>query len=73
MSTYKPGDKVRFIDAKAHEDYPDFYPPVGTIGTVLRMFGNGVLDVQWPTGSTTGDDRWNCHTCRVEPVEEGEA
>lgn len=73
MRKYKPGDKVRFIDTKAHEDCPAFYPPIGTIGTVSRILKNGDLDVQWPTGSTTVDDRWYCPTRRVEPVEEGTA
>lgn len=73
MSKYKPGDKVRFIDAVAHEVYPAFHPPVGTIGTVLRIFGNGILDVQWPTGSTAMDDRWDCKPRSVEPVEEDTA
>lgn len=56
---YKAGDKVVFINAEKHEKWPQFYPKVGTVGTVV---GVGVLDVfvKWEKGSTTKDDTWYC-------------
>ena len=49
------GAKVVFTDAKAHEEEPQYYPPVGTVGTVLH---NGDDWIQWPKGSTSMDDIW---------------
>ena len=72
MSTYKPGDKVRFIDAVEHEKFKDFYPPVGTIGTVVEgEDADGVLYVEWAGGTTSLEDTWYCGADRVEPAEEG--
>lgn len=74
MSTYKPGDKVRFIDADAHEKFKDSYPPVGTIGTVIE--GEDADDdiyVRWARGTTSLDDKWYCGVDKVEPAEEGTA
>lgn len=65
----KAGDKVRFMDAKQHMDYPEHYPSVGTIGAVIKVDNMGA-QVQWPEGSTTGDDRWRVCTEHLELVEE---
>lgn len=52
------GKQVRFINAKAHEEMPEFYPEVNTIGIVISVKGTdfeGFVDdfaVQWPEGST---------------------
>lgn len=56
---YKAGDKVVFVDGDTHGMFPEFYPEVGTVGTVV---GVGVLDVfvKWEKGSTTKDDTWYC-------------
>lgn len=74
MSTYKPGDKVRFIDAVAHEKCEEFMPPVGTIGTVVEGPDlAGDIYVRWADGSTRLDDTWYCGADQVEPAEEGTA
>ena len=71
---YKPGDKVRFIDAVAHEKCKEFYPPAGTIGTVTEGTDTeGDIYVRWAGGSTSLDDTWYCGAEQVEPVEEAEA
>lgn len=71
---YKPGDKVRFIDAVAHEEYEGFYPPAGTIGTVVEGTDiKGDIYVRWAGGSTALDGTWYCGADQVEPVEEDEA
>ncbi len=74
MSKYKPGDKVRFIDAVAHEESKCFYPPVGTIGTVVEgEDAVGDIYVRWAGGTTSLDDTWYCCADQVEPAEEGTA
>lgn len=75
------GKKVRFINAEAHEEEPDYYPEVGTIGTLVPVKGTDFeylvdnLDdfaVQWPKGTTTGHggDLWLVDEKSLELVEE---
>ena len=53
------GRKVRFTNAKAHEEMPDFYPEVGTVGIIVSVEGTDfehLVDdfaVQWPRGTTS--------------------
>ena len=71
---YKPGDKVRFIDAAAHRALPWMRPAVGTVGTVMGdEEEDGLILVQWPLDSTAGNGEWYCGAEQVEPVEEDEA
>ena len=73
---YKPGDKVRFIDGAIHNRAPAFYPPAGTIGTVLTVEKEEkeiALYVQWPPKTTSQKDKWYCVANQVKPVEEDEA
>ena len=46
--------KVRMINADMHRMYPEYYPSVGTIGTVVRVEYYGTLLVEWPNGSLLG-------------------
>ena len=46
--------KVRMINADRHRRYPDYYPSVGTIGTVMGVEDDGMLLVKWPKGSLLG-------------------
>lgn len=63
----KIGDKVRFVDRKAHEQTPEYYPSVGTIGTVVKDERNPKnWKIQWPKGATSGDDRWYCGEESIE-------
>lgn len=61
------GKKVRFINAKAHKEFPEYYPEVGTIGTLTSVKGTDLefleegeddFAVQWPKGSTSSSDLW---------------
>lgn len=71
---YKPGDKVRFIDAVLHEEMPKTHPKPGTVGVVLGQICDTVLGVRWPTESTAAGNKWLLvETRSVEPVEEAEA
>lgn len=63
------GDKVRFIDAKSHEFLPEFFPPVGTVGEIIRFDEDEELLVQWEEGSTSEDDTWYCDEKDVERIE----
>ena len=67
------GDKVRFINQKAHEDMPSCYPAVGTCGKVLRVIEHAEDDIelriQWDMGSTSADDTWHCDHTSVEFVD----
>lgn len=47
---YKVGDKVVLVDGDMHGMFPEFYPEVGTVGTVLRRVTNRAL-VKWKKGS----------------------
>lgn len=57
----KVGSIVMFINSKLLLHYPDYYPPIKTIGTVLAVYkSDNTVYVQWPSGSTSSDDRWWC-------------
>lgn len=72
------GKQVRFINAKAHEEMPEYYPKVGTIGILIptkdtnfKWFADDYA-VQWPKGSTagTGTDCWLVDEESLELVKE---
>ena len=46
--------KVRMINADMHRACPEFYPRVGTIGTVMGVEDDGTILVEWPKGSLLG-------------------
>lgn len=60
MSKFKVGDKVVFTNAKKHEMVSQFYPVVGTVGTVkmigTEVLGENTLMVDW--GNAEGVDVW---------------
>lgn len=70
------GRQVRFINAKAHKEMPEYYPEVGTIGILVSIdprdgyWENCNFLVQWPKGSTSGCDIWVCSVSSLELVEE---
>ena len=68
------GRKVKFLSDEVHMDMPEFYPAVGTIGTVVECYDHYEhkkdWKVQWPEGSTSGDDCWFCDAENVELIEE---
>ena len=66
----KVGDKVRYIAEDSNEDKESgFYPPKGTIGTVLWV-GNDSDQcyIQWPMGTTKGGGCWYTEKESVEMV-----
>lgn len=48
----KKGDKVRYLNAKRHEQNPEFYPSQGTIGKVVSVVDDNTYLVQWPDYTT---------------------
>lgn len=76
MSKFKVGDKVVFTNAEKHETVSQFYPVVGTVGTVKTIgtgtLGENALLVDW--GNAGGVDVWEdgttswwCNECDVKP------
>lgn len=68
MSKFKTGDKVKYI-GKDHREMPEFYPKIGTIGTVVKEGGGTDWSIQWPKGSTSREDCWYCDENDIELVE----
>lgn len=61
----KVGSKVRMIDDKGHRSKPWRFPDIGTVGTVTEV-GFHIHLVQWPEGSTSRTDEWDCDDTRLE-------
>ena len=68
MSKFNIGDKVKYI-GKDHNDMPEFYPEIGTIGTIVKESGDTDWYIQWPKGSTSRKDCWYCDENDIELVE----
>lgn len=66
MSNIKEIFKVRFM-TDDHETWPAWYPPKGTVGTVVAMDDDGIW-VDWPKGSTDEPGPWMCCLEDVEIV-----
>lgn len=75
MSELNVGDKVVFTNAVKHKATSQFYPAVGTVGTVkaigTRALGKNSLFVDW--NNAEGIGVWECNEddvkpfCEVEP------
>lgn len=59
------GARVRYIANKCDNKW---YPPRGTLGTVVRVHGENLIEVRWDSG--TIDDSWFCYKSDVRVVEE---
>lgn len=73
VNTFKVGDKVKFLglnfEGKEALNNNPFYPPVNTVGKVAEL-GPDYCFVQWPDGTTVGDDIWACRNNYLEKVTE---
>ncbi len=71
---FKKGDLVRIQDTEKarqrHREVPRYFPAPGTVGMVAssRPKDRDIL-VQWPRGSTGGNDMWFVLKELVERVE----
>lgn len=63
------GRQVRFINAKAHEEMPEYYPEVGTIG-IICYYSYNVFYIWWLTGFTSMNNIRICCKESLEFVEE---
>lgn len=61
----KVGSKVKMIDGEGYRDKPQWFPDVGTVGTIINTVDVIVL-IQWPSGFTSENDRWFCPLCYLE-------
>lgn len=65
----KKGSLVKMISEKKHAEEPRFYPPVDSIGKVIsHPEKNMDLMVEWPIGSTSGNDCWFINAEYVKEV-----
>lgn len=55
----KVGSKVRIIVDKVHNEYPRWFPVVGTVGAIINASDTSPY-IQWPSGTTSENDRWFC-------------
>lgn len=78
MNKYNVGDKVIFINAQKHESHNEYYPAVGTVGTVVKINEHPMIEdfgllVNW--GDAKGVDVWQvdgtkswwCNEADVKP------
>ena len=63
------GKYVKFIDGVSHKTLPSYCPIAGTLGVVLKVKGDSIC-VQWPHGTTSGEDVWWCVKTDVEIMPE---
>ena len=61
----KVDSKVRMIDEDCHNNYPRWFPIVGTVGIVKKLNSSN-CNVQWPYGTTSRDDKWDCKYKRLD-------
>lgn len=61
----KAGSNVRMIDDICYKYNPMWYPPAGTMGTIIDASDIDAL-IQWPSGITSEDDRWICTLHHLE-------
>ena len=55
----KKGSLVKMISNQKHEENPRFYPPADTVGKVVSWPEKNLdMMVEWPIGSTSGNDCW---------------
>lgn len=55
----KVGIKVRMIEDKIYNEYSRWFPVVGTVGVIINA-SNISPYIQWPSGTTSENDRWFC-------------
>lgn len=65
---FNVGDKVKYIGLE-HDINPQWFPIVGTIGTVVQDVDEVDCYIQWPKESTSKEDRWYCNKNDIELVE----
>ena len=69
---FKIGDKVRYLGHEEHKQYPEYYPPVGTVGTIVEVDDDSTALVNWgKVGSICAPYSWWVRHKEIELVNEG--
>ena len=61
----KVGSKVRMIDGELHNEKPQWFPAVGTVG-IVRKLDYINCEVQWSKCTTSWQDKWWCNYEHLE-------
>lgn len=61
----KIGSKVMMIDGELHNEKPQWFPVVGTVGIVRNLWYIN-CEVQWSKGTTSWEDKWWCNYEHLE-------
>lgn len=61
----KVGSKVMMIDGELHNEKPQWFPVVGTVGIVRNLWYIN-CEVQWSKGTTSCEDKWWCNYEHLE-------
>lgn len=61
----KVGSKVRMIDGELHNEKPQWFPAVVTVG-IVRKLDYINCEVQWPKCTTSWQDKWWCNYEHLE-------
>lgn len=59
MIKFDIGDKVKFINPTEHQEWPKFYPEVGTVGKILDIDEYNYFLVQWPEGTVEENAKYH--------------
>ena len=61
----KIGSKVMMLDGELHNEKPQWFPVVGTVGIVRNLWYIN-CEVQWSKGTTSWEDKWWCNYEHLE-------
>lgn len=61
----KVDSKVMMIDGELHNEKPQWFPAVGTVG-IVRKLDYINCEVQWSKGTTSWQDKWWCNYEHLE-------
>lgn len=70
-NNFQVGDEVVFVNSEMHESCPEYYPKVGTVGTIVEVLPTSHylnIRIRWPRGSTSHNDIWSVLYDWVEPA-----
>lgn len=70
---FNKGDQVVYLGVNGDRGMHCYYPEIGTVGVVVCIdddMPDYCIQIQWPRGSTSGDDAWLCNINKLELFEE---
>lgn len=68
---FNKGDQVVYLGVNGDRGMPCYYPEIGTVGVVddIDNMPDNHIQIQWPRGSTSGNDVWFCNKNKLELFE----